>query len=416
MAIETKVEEKPEQITSLADWLTSSLEPAVSASGDRFSSARTILGSEWQGETAEAIVSWLADAVGASDSLSTRITDIATALTTYASILLSVKTEAECVRSDATAGGLVVSGTVVQEPKDTADTKKAALYSSLSVRMSTANSKLATGQQDLRSSMTSKDVDRVKNDYQIFSIVAEAVRSAAPPLWTIHVRRALTAEGSRLISMSKGMEKMIVGGLSQGVRNPANARAANAALNEATRLELKGRGMKGQAASYKGGAPGSKLGNSVKIGGAALAVVGTGIGYWADRQRGESGEQAFVSNVAATATGSAAGIAASSLTGAAIGSVFPGPGTAIGGAIGFVVGVAISMEVSTMTDKFVDSLYEDNKGVMHAAGEGLTAAADLKRSVVNGAMNTAKDVGNGVVDVAKGIGDTAKKTWDKLGW
>ena len=43
---------------------------------------------------------------------------------------------------------------------------------------------------------------------------------------------------------------MIVGGLSQGVRNPANARAANAALNEATRLELKGRGMKGQAASY----------------------------------------------------------------------------------------------------------------------------------------------------------------------
>lgn len=254
--------------------------------------------------------------------------------------------------------------------------------------------------------MTSKDVDRVKNDYQIFSIVAEAVRSAAPPLWTIHVRRALTAEGSRLISMSKGMEKMIVGGLSQGVRNPANARAANAALNEATRLELKGRGMKGQAASYKGGAPGSKLGNSVKIGGAALAVVGTGIGYWADRQRGESGEQTFVSNVAATATGSAAGIAASSLTGAAIGSVFPGPGTAIGGAIGFVVGVAISMEVSTMTDKFVDSLYEDNKGVMHAAGEGLTAAADLERSVVNGAMNTAKDVGNGVVDVAKGIGDT----------
>ena len=76
----------------------------------------------------------------------------------------------------------MVSGTVVQEPKDTADTKKAALYSSLSVRMSTANSKLATGQQDLRSSMTSKDVDRVKNDYQIFSIVAEAVRSAAPPL------------------------------------------------------------------------------------------------------------------------------------------------------------------------------------------------------------------------------------------
>ena len=68
------------------------------------------LGRNGRGEPPEAIVSWLADAVGASDSLSTRITDIATVLTTYASILLSVKTEAECVRSDATAGGRVVGG------------------------------------------------------------------------------------------------------------------------------------------------------------------------------------------------------------------------------------------------------------------------------------------------------------------
>lgn len=162
MSIETKVEGNPDQITSLANWLTSSLEPVVSTSGDKLSSAKKDLGSEWQGETAEAIVSWLADAVGASDSLSTRITDIATALTTYASILSSVRTEAECVRSDATAGGLVVSGTVVQEPKDTSDIKKTALYSSLSMCMSTAHSTLTTNQQDLRTSLASKDVDRVK--------------------------------------------------------------------------------------------------------------------------------------------------------------------------------------------------------------------------------------------------------------
>ena len=80
-----------------------------------------------------------------------------------------MKTEAECVRSDATAGGLVVSGTVVQEPKDTADTKKAALYSSLSARMSTANSKLATGQQDLRTSLTQDDIDQVRNGHLIFT-------------------------------------------------------------------------------------------------------------------------------------------------------------------------------------------------------------------------------------------------------
>ena len=152
MSIETKVEGNPDQITSLASWLTSSLEPAVSTSGDKFSSARTSLGSEWQGETAEAIVSWLGDAVDASDSLSTRMTDISAALTTYVTVLSSTKTEAECVRNDATSGGLKVNGTVVQEPKDESDAKKTALYSNLSGRMDAANSNLATAQQNLRTS------------------------------------------------------------------------------------------------------------------------------------------------------------------------------------------------------------------------------------------------------------------------
>lgn len=124
MSIETKVEGNPDQITSLATWLTSSLEPAVSTSGDKLSSAKKDLGSEWQGQTADAIVKWLADAVSASDSLSTRITDIATALTTYNLVLSSVRTEAECVRNDATSGGLTVNGTVVQEPKNSSDTTK----------------------------------------------------------------------------------------------------------------------------------------------------------------------------------------------------------------------------------------------------------------------------------------------------
>ena len=61
----------------------------------------------------------------------------------------------------------MVSGTVVQEPKDSSDAKKTALYSNLSGRMSAANSTLATGQQDLRVSLAPSDVDRMKNGYQI---------------------------------------------------------------------------------------------------------------------------------------------------------------------------------------------------------------------------------------------------------
>lgn len=365
MSIETKVEGNPDQITSLASWLTSSLEPAVSTSGDKLSSARKNLGSEWQGQTAEAIVSWLADAVSASDSLSTRITDIATAFTTYASILSSVRAEAECVRSDATAGGLVVSGTVVEEPKDTSDTKKTALYSSLSVRMSTAHSTLTTGQQDLRTSLASKDVDRVRNGYLIFSTVAEFARTGAPALWTVYTRNYFAAEAVRLINMTGDIRAGVLSNLPEGVVNPANARAANRTLNYSRALEMKGNNMLSKSNTYTAFGKGTKAARVVKGAGGVLSVVGFVVGYWGDKQEGESNEQAAVSNLAAVAAGTAAG--------AAIGSVVPGPGTAVGAVVGFTATIATMFVASTFTDEAVDSLHEDHKGIKHALAEGADA-------------------------------------------
>lgn len=365
MSIETKVEGNPDQITSLASWLTSSLEPAVSTSGDKLSSAKKDLGSEWQGQTAEAIVSWLADAVSASDSLSTRITDIATAFTTYASILSSVRAEAECVRSDATAGGLVVSGTVVEEPKDTSDTKKTALYSSLSVRMSTAHSTLTTGQQDLRTSLASKDVDRVRNGYLIFSTVAEFARTGAPALWTVYTRNFFAAEAVRLINMTGDIRAGVLSNLPEGVVNPANARAANRTLNYSRALEMKGNNMLTKSNTYTAFGKGTKAARVVKGAGGVLSVVGFVVGYWGDKQEGESNEQAAVSNLAAVAAGTAAG--------AAIGSVVPGPGTAVGAVVGFTATIATMFVASTFTDAAVDSLYEDHKGIKHALAEGADA-------------------------------------------
>lgn len=365
MSIETKVEGNPDQITSLASWLTSSLEPAVSTSGDKLSSAKKDLGSEWQGQTAEAIVSWLADAVSASDSLSTRITDIATAFTTYASILSSVRAEAECVRSDATAGGLVVSGTVVEEPKDTSDTKKTALYSSLSVRMSTAHSTLTTGQQDLRTSLASKDVDRVRNGYLIFSTVAEFARTGAPALWTVYTRNFFAAEAVRLINMTGDIRAGVLSNLPEGVVNPANARAANRTLNYSRALEMKGNNMLSKSNTYTAFGKGTKAARVVKGAGGVLSVVGFVVGYWGDKQEGESNEQAAVSNLAAVAAGTAAG--------AAIGSVVPGPGTAVGAVVGFTATIATMFVASTFTDAAVDSLHEDHKGIKHALAEGADA-------------------------------------------
>ena len=63
---------------------------------------------------------------------------------------------------------------------------------------------------------------------------------------------------------------------------------------------------------------GTQVAAAVKGLGAGLTVVGTGIGIWADKQEGESDEQAWTSNLAAAGAGVA--------TGGAVGSVIPGPG------------------------------------------------------------------------------------------
>lgn len=165
------------------------------------------------------------------------------ALTTYASILSSVKTGAECIPSDATAGDLVMSGTVVQEPKDSSDTKKIALYSSLSGRMFAANLTLATGRQDIRESLASSDVDRMKDGCQIFNIVANFARSGAPAIWTVYSRNFFSKEGARLIDMVGDILSGIISTPPSGVLNSTNVRAANKSINYARELEMKGNSM-----------------------------------------------------------------------------------------------------------------------------------------------------------------------------
>ena len=408
MSIETKVEGNPDQITSLASWLTSSLEPAVSTSGDKLSSAKKDLGSEWQGQTAEAIVSWLADAVSASDSLSTRITDIATALTTYNLVLSSVRTEAECVRNDATSGGLTVDGTVVQEPKNSSDTTKTALYSSLSGRMSTANSTLSTAQQNLRTSLAPSDIDRVKNCNAVFGVVSELTTKYFTLYASRVIQNSIIDAGYAKVQQAARMQNSITAGRVKGGASPTEIRAANAELNRATRLGMKGeyyigvaRGYEAAPQLYKNGITEPAAARAAKVTGQeatvakasktlgrasnALLVIGTGVGIWADKQSGESTEQAVVSNVSATAAGAAVGFA--------IGSVVPGPGNVVGAAIGIAVGATFSVVASTFTDEMVDSLYEDNKGVAHAAEKGGEAVVQLGKDAWSGLKNTAKGAG-----------------------
>lgn len=123
--------------------------------------------------------------------------------------------------------------------------------------------------------------------------------------------------------------------------------------------------MLSKSNTYTAFGKGTKAARVVKGAGGVLSVVGFVVGYWGDKQEGESNEQAAVSNLAAVAAGTAAG--------AAIGSVVPGPGTAVGAVVGFTATIATMFVASTFTDAAVDSLYEDHKGIKHALAEGADA-------------------------------------------
>ena len=341
------------------------------------------------------------------------MTDISAALTTYVTVLSSTKTEAECVRNDATSGGLKVNGTVVQEPKDASDAKKTALYSNLSGRMDAANSNLATAQQNLRTSLAPSDIARVKNCNVVFGVVSGLSVNYFKLYASRVIQNSILDAGHAKVQQATKMQNSIAAARARGGASPAEVRAANAELNRATRLEHQGKAYIDVARDYHA-APGTFKGEitdpaaarAAKVTGQkntvmgasktlsrvsnTLLVAGTGVGIWADKQSGESTEQAVVSNVSATATGAAVGFA--------IGSVVPGPGNVVGAAIGIAVGATASVVTSTFTDEMVDSLYEDNKGVGHAVEKGGEAVVQL-----------GKDVGSGIGNAVKGVGEY-------LGW
>ena len=224
------------------------------------------------------------------------------------------------------------------------------------------------------------------------------------------IQNSILVAGEAKVQQAARMQRSVAAASAEGKLSPAQVRAANAELNRANELAQEGARFKEVARQYEAAprvswftdeivdpavseaAGVTKQTNTVKAAGkfarggsAALAVVGTGVGIYADMESGESGLQASVSNVSATATGLAVGFA--------IGSVVPGPGNVVGAAVGLAVGATVSVMASTFTDGMVDSLFEDNKGVAHAAEKGVEAVGQL-----------GKDIGSGIGSAVKGAG------------
>ena len=92
-------------------WASSNFEAHDSAIAE--ATARSLIGSEWQGTTADAFVSAAGRSVRDCDELGDMITSISSAITDYGYALASVQGKMTNIRAQAADEGLTVSGTTI---------------------------------------------------------------------------------------------------------------------------------------------------------------------------------------------------------------------------------------------------------------------------------------------------------------
>lgn len=139
----------------------------------------------------------------------------------------------------------------------------------------------------------------------------------------------------------------------------------------------------------------AKLGRGLFV----LGVAVTGYATYDDIQHGESPAQAAVSN----GVGFAASIGAGALVGATVGSILPVGGTIVGGVLGAVVGAGVGIVTSGM----IDSMWEN----------GVEDLGDVGAAIVDGwdeLTTTVGDAGAMVGDAADAVGGTLKDAWNAI--
>ena len=374
----------------------------MSGAGDAFAYARSLIGSEWQGTTADAFVSAAGRSVQDCDELGDMITSISSAITDYGYALASVQGKMANIRAQAADEGLTVSGTTISMPVNASGSDQSRLdsaYESASVQATNARRSYNEAKSSLQSRLAAQghgDDDRITaqdagNIYTLFSNALQGGSNTLVGAASIMVGRSMVTEGERLLSHAARLSKAVIA-------DPVafgGARLANEALNHADNMRLQaGNLLESADAKFKMNSP-SFLANTGK----AFPVVGLVVGTGVDLAKGESLSQAAVSNTAATIAGVAAGgpaetgatIIASAAMGAAGGSVVPGVGTVAGFAEGLVVGTAAAI----FTDKAVDSMMEDHQGIGHAIEEGKDAVLSTGSNIANSVWKGAKGLFGG---------------------
>lgn len=115
--IETKIEGTTSGVDAAATWLRDSLKAHLETAGEAVVGARRTA-ADWEGTASAAYVDYAADIVTVTDEHVARVEQAATKFDAYSGRLRTAKDRMRGIRTEATGGGLVVVGTVIQTPAD----------------------------------------------------------------------------------------------------------------------------------------------------------------------------------------------------------------------------------------------------------------------------------------------------------
>lgn len=114
--IDTEVQGDPTAVTAAATWLRDTLATKVADAADHTQSARNTARGSWEGESASSYQAMTHEVVDMADKHEARVKRAAGALEDYAAKLRGLETAMTGIRSRASAGGLVVDGTIIHPP------------------------------------------------------------------------------------------------------------------------------------------------------------------------------------------------------------------------------------------------------------------------------------------------------------
>jgi hypothetical protein len=401
--LETAIDGSPASIRSVSTWLRKDFGAASDDLATSVFRQRSRAASDWQGEAGTAFQTRAGALADAGDVLRGTTGSIAGRLDTLAQALQQAQADMETVRSDARAGGLTVSGTVVHDPGPAppeAGTLAADATPAESQRWHDADRKVR--EHNAKVEAWNHANERAQ---AVFKAWAQALTDSASA-WQeyddklVGVSADFLTSAAEIALIAKTVPILVRQSeeyLTQAAQLRAHANALVSPdgtvvdqqrfyqlLDEADDLEhMRAPAAYGDAVRFelpKG------VGRALGI----LGVAATGYGIYDDIQSGESPAQATVSNVAAFGTS----IAAGAYIGGVVGTAIPVP--VLGTVTGVVVGAAVGTVVGAFTSGVIDGAWEN----------GLDSLGDAGDAVMDGVDE--------VADTGKAIGGLAEDAWNAI--